>query len=187
MTEQECNVITAEQIVAIRLEDDVVKLCKRHATKADIRGRSNIETKRTKQEEYQLVGQLCEAATHLWFTGSIDEYDKRRRKLNKNPHKGDGGYDVIDKLGRRVDCKGSMMRGRAGTQLEDYMLYVRAKERHADRYILCLCDPNTIGLVYLVGWWPDYLFNGKQQFLSGDQYRVSGHALYPMIVYWQIA
>jgi len=82
---------------------------------------------------------------------TIDKYVEAREKKNKNPHLGDGGYDME---GIRVDSKASLIRYKS-LMIRQYHLWIREKEAKPDwAYVLMLVDLNSDGTakVYVVGW-----------------------------------
>ena len=170
--------ISESQIQAMALSDYEFRICKEHAAKANIRGKSHVDPDRTHQLDYQLTGQLCEAAAYMWYTGRFDIYDQRRLEINKTPFRGDGGVDFVDRHDRSVDTKGSLVRSQR--DLLAHNLWVRKAELKADRYILALIRPSDWKLVFLVGWAPSRMLRRQ-----GDRYQLDAKLLYPMHL-WEL-
>ena len=155
---------TLDQIALVSFTDPQYKIIQEHAKKADIGGKSLIDDRRKYQPQDQLVGQLSEAALFVRLGKGFDAYDERRKKINKTPLKGDGGYDMIDSDGRKVDSKGSLAR-KESYSLLNYHLYIHDQERkHCDRFVFSLVEPHDWQTVKMIGWWPDYLFNAGTRF-----------------------
>lgn len=146
-----------DQCVTIALTDPMMEVVREHARRADIGGRSQITADRgDRQECWQLVGQMAEAALYLWAGLGFAAYDANRRARNLRPHAGDAGYDAIVDSGPlesankyTVDVKASTRN--AYMAIPEYHLPVRPKEVKAARYVFALSDPTTDEVV-LVGW-----------------------------------
>lgn len=164
--------------VQITLSPEELEVCREHARAAETGGRSNVDPARRLQSEYQLSGQLGEAALCLWAGRGFEHYHKRREAMNRTPHRGDCGCDLLHQ-GYRVDVKCSFVRTDLGRL--NHRLWVRKRERRADRYVLGLVYPSDPATVYLMGWWPDGAFiEGRHNRRVADRYEVIAYELYQL-------
>ena len=175
--------ITAQDIIKFVLPKEDYSGVILNSQKAEIGGVSQIRDKESRKEtlsEDQLVGQVTTYAASVVLTGSPEGYWKAREVANRNPHRGDGGVDIIGL--NNVDIKGSMMR--YSTDPLKYKLLVRQRERHDDWiYVLALIpkpiddpfdfdDEKFFDSCFLVGWTndkdlPEETYNGSIKSLHG--------------------
>ena len=143
-----------------------------NARKAEIGGKSQIRSTGDRAKtlsEDQLVGQIATYAGSMVLTGSPDGYWKAREIANKNPHKGDGGVDIVGL--DNIDIKGSMMRYSSNPL--KYKLLVRPKERHSGWiYVLAMVPKKRPYTAFVVGWandgdLPKEAYNGTVESLRG--------------------
>jgi hypothetical protein len=154
-----------------------------HAAAANIGGKSNVDRDRTKQYEYQLAGQMSEAALFVWAghnsEASFWHYDQRRQKVNLTPRKGTPGWQMVYKT-HKLNVKGSHIRN-PSRKLLDYHLYVRRAEMKADRFVLALVPQDASRTIKLVGWFPRIdLREGVHNLVMRDRFEIRATALYPM-------
>ena len=143
-----------------------------NARKAEIGGKSQIRSTGDRAKtlsEDQLVGQIATYAGSMVLTGSPDGYCKAREIANKNPHKGDGGVDIVGL--DNIDIKGSMMRYSSNPL--KYRLLVRPRERHKGWiYVLAMVPKKRPYTAFVVGWandgdLPKEAYNGTVESLRG--------------------
>lgn len=155
-----------------------------NAKKAEIGGVSRIRSaadRKNKLSEDQLVGQISTYAGSVYLTGNPDGYWKARDIANANPHKGDGGVDIIGL--DNVDIKGSLMR--YSKDPLEYRLLVRPKERHQGWiYVLAMVPKSRPYTAHLVGWakdkdLPKEVYDGSISSLKGA-YCINGRNLRAM-------
>ena len=175
--------VNEDQIVTIGLSPREFGIVEDHAAAANVGGKSHVDESRAKQYEYQLAGQMSEAALFIWAghnsAASFEHYDQRRQKINLTPHKGDQGWEMVFKT-HRVDVKGSHIRN-PSRKLFDYHLYVRRPEMKADRFVLALVPMDESRTVQLVGWFPRLYFkDGVHNTKLRDRFEIKAAALYPM-------
>jgi hypothetical protein len=182
--------LSSKDIVTYMIPDEDSEGIRKNTRLAMIGGTSQIRsgTNRKKTLAHdQLVGQISTYAGSVVLTGSPQGYWKARDKANKNPHKGDGGVDIIGLS--NVDIKGSLMR--YSSDPLSYRLLVRPRERH-DGWIYVLGmvpeNPKPIGSrpykCHLVGWsydkdLPETPYEGRIKLLHGA-YLIKGRQLRPI-------
>ena len=182
--------LSSKDIVTYTIPDEDSEGIRKNTRLAMIGGSSQIRsnTNRKKTLAYdQLVGQISTYAGSVVLTGSPQGYWKARDKANKNPHKGDGGVDIIGLS--NVDIKGSLMR--YSSDPLRYRLLVRPRERHEGWiYVLGMVpeNPKPIGSspykCHLVGWsydkdLPETPYEGPIESLHGA-HLIEGCQLRPM-------
>jgi hypothetical protein len=142
--------VTAENVIAVRLLDDELRMVKWWAKGAAIGGSSQVRDRAERKENLnddQITGQMCEAAVSKLLFGSLQPYCISRWQANQHRRSGDRGADIP---GTNIDVKGSMMR--YSSDPLSYNLLVRPRERHPGAiYFHCLRDNNK-PLVHIVGW-----------------------------------
>ena len=184
------QMLSSKDIVTYMIPDEDSEGIRKNTRLAMIGGTSQIRsgTNRKKTLAHdQLVGQISTYAGSVVLTGSPQGYWKARDKANKNPHKGDGGVDIIGLS--NVDIKGSLMR--YSSDPLSYRLLVRPRERH-DGWIYVLGmvpeNPKPIGSrpykCHLVGWsydkdLPETPYEGRIKLLHGA-YLIKGRQLRPI-------
>lgn len=162
-------------IVTFNDEEEVTILY--YASHMNIDGVSRLRERKERianLEEDQITGCLGEAALHKYLFRSIHLWIEIRKERDKNPHQGDGGFDV-DLNGRKIDVKASRMRVGARHR---YHLWVRPHEWHPDtQYYLALVPTDRTDTVYLIGW-----IMGRAMRLKDGRYEATWNELKPVIV-----
>lgn len=151
----DANVCIGSDVVTYVIPEDDMDMIVQYAKDAEVGGSSQIRTqqdRRANLKEDQIIGQICNFAGIMHFTGNKDLYIQIREKANANKFKGDDGEDIP---GYKLDIKGSLMR--ASKNPLDYRLLVRPRERHQDwTYVLALVPSLDRPIkVHLVGWAKD--------------------------------
>ncbi|HIB44356.1 MAG TPA: hypothetical protein EYO37_10450 [Nitrospina sp.] len=176
--------IFSKDVVTYTIPNEDSEGIRKNTRLAMIGGVSQIRSGKDRQKSLghdQLVGQISTYAGAVILTGSPQGYWQARDKANKNPHKGDGGVDIIGLS--NVDIKGSMMR--YSSDPLHYRLLVRPRERHDGWiYVLAMVPQKRPYKCHLVGWahdrdLPDAPYNGSIKALHGA-YLVEGHELRPI-------
>lgn len=140
---------TSSNIVAVEILPEEYEICYQNALLACPNFASRFQETRIRPETDKLVGQIGEAAGSKWFLGNegFRLYQKTREHVNKNPHNGDGGTDL---LGYKINFKTSMIR--SAKPLDTYNLVLRPAERHDDVvYVQLLVTPDLKG-AFILGW-----------------------------------
>ena len=120
------------------------------AKAAEIGGKSHIRTGEDRLEKLsqdQIVGQVADAAFHVYLHGHGLEWKRKRWYQNHFPRVGDGGSDVPPS---NIDVKGSLRRGTL--PFEAYRLAVRPPELHENWvYVLAIVEED-FKFCHFLGW-----------------------------------
>lgn len=163
--------VTREDFVVIKFDDEQIAAIENNAAEATIGGKSCIRSAEDRSKtckDDQIVGQMCELALHMFVFGKkkgFNLWKKVRDSKNKTRYQGDNGQDLFDGTSMLdIDIKGSRLK--TGKRAISYNLVVnpgdpasgRKSEYHDNWiYIAAFCGRNEDGSVkndsvVMTGW-----------------------------------
>lgn len=137
-------------IISKQIPPGLLSTIRQMAKAAELNGRSHIRQPGDRQEKLSqdnMIGQVADAAFHVYLMGHGMEWKRKRWYQNHYPWQGDGGSDVPPS---NIDVKGSLRHG--GLPFDAYRLAVRPAELHADTvYVLAIVEQDY-SWCHFLGW-----------------------------------